>query len=273
MKISIITVCYNAENTIKDTIESVLNQTYSDFEYIIQDGKSTDHTLDIIYSYKDRFKERGIPYIVVSEKDGGIYNAMNKATKIAKGEWVEYMNADDSFYSETVLEAIFGPDNLKGIDAVYGAYSRHDNKKSYVFQSEDIDIMPQKMPFVHQTVFLRLSTFKEYMYDEEYRLCADYDAFFKMYADGKVFKQSSIVIANYSIGGVSGTANIKALKETISIREKHSAKYKITFKDRMRWKYMYCVMIIKKFIPEEVLCVARNIKAYIRVEMLHKTTT
>ena len=88
MKISIITVCYNAEDTISDTIQSVLSQDYEDVEYIIVDGKSTDRTLEIIQSIKSRIK-------LISEKDQGIYDAMNKGINIANGDVIGILNADD----------------------------------------------------------------------------------------------------------------------------------------------------------------------------------
>lgn len=273
MKVSIITVCYNAEKTIRKTIESVLKQTYTDFEYIIQDGLSTDHTMEIVKEYIPKFAEKGIPYRYESCKDNGIYNAMNKATQKAVGEWCEYMNADDSFYSETVLEEIFAFEDYEEYSAVFGGYCRHDDKNSYVFQSEEIDILPRKMPFVHQTIFIRTDVFKKYGYDESYKLCADYDAFFRMYADGHKFKRIEVIVANYSISGVSGSDNIKALDETIAIREKNIDQFPISNKSRLNWKYMRMMMYTKRLVPQSLMENLRKWKAYIRVVILKKNTT
>ena len=91
MKISLITVCYNSEATIKDTLESVLAQTYTNYEYIIVDGKSTDNTLKIINSYKKKFKDLK----VISEKDKGLYDAMNKGVMKASGDIIGILNSDD----------------------------------------------------------------------------------------------------------------------------------------------------------------------------------
>ena len=88
MRISIITVCLNSEVTIKRTIESVLTQTFDDFEYLIIDGASTDKTLMIVDKYRDSFNARNIPYYIYSEKDNGIYDAMNKGIK--KGDRWDY---------------------------------------------------------------------------------------------------------------------------------------------------------------------------------------
>ena len=97
-KISIVTVCYNAERSIKSTIESVLKQTYTDYEYILIDGKSTDNTYKIVCSYDKKFKNRGVQYRHISEQDQGIFDAMNKGIQMARGRYINFMNADDKFH-------------------------------------------------------------------------------------------------------------------------------------------------------------------------------
>ena len=112
MKISIITVCYNAEDTIGDTIQSVLSQDYKDVEYIIVDGKSTDRTLEIIQSIKNGIK-------LISEKDQGIYDAMNKGINTASGDVIGILNADDVYKNSQVLTAVM--DAFKAnVSIVYG---------------------------------------------------------------------------------------------------------------------------------------------------------
>lgn len=113
--ISVVTVSYNAVLTIEQTILSVINQTYPHIEYIIIDGGSTDGTVDIIKKYANR-----IAYWV-SEPDKGIYDAMNKGIRTAKGEWINFMNAGDLFYSKDTLEKVFSKsinDNIKVIISV-----------------------------------------------------------------------------------------------------------------------------------------------------------
>jgi len=100
--ISIITVCFNSENTIKDTIESVLNQTYKNIEYLIIDGKSSDETLNIIKSFEEKFNNSKITFKWISEADKGIYDAMNKGLKMANGELIGILNSDDWYELETV---------------------------------------------------------------------------------------------------------------------------------------------------------------------------
>ena len=102
MKISIITVCFNSENTIFDTLESVQSQNYENIEHIIVDGKSTDNTLNIIKKFKHVSK-------IISEKDNGIYDAMNKGIKISNGDIIGFLNSDDTFFDEYSLNTIIQP--------------------------------------------------------------------------------------------------------------------------------------------------------------------
>lgn len=107
MLLTVVTVCYNAENTIKKTMDSVIRQTWNrEIEYLIVDGKSTDKTINIIEeSVKDFPKHMSYEYI--SERDRGVYDAMNKAAAQARGEWILYMNADDYFVDDRVVESVF----------------------------------------------------------------------------------------------------------------------------------------------------------------------
>src|SRR5438105_14705 len=115
-RISIITVVYNNVANIEVTILSILNQTYKNIEYIVIDGGSTDGTLDVIKKYKDKIS------FWVSEKDNGIYDAMNKGIKVATGEWINFINSGDSYFDNDVLEKIMEAEyfNATSIDVIYG---------------------------------------------------------------------------------------------------------------------------------------------------------
>ena len=132
IRFSIITVCYNSESTIFETIQSVKNQTYTNYEHIIIDGSSTDNTLDIINKYKnnsDKVK-------VISEPDNGIYNAMNKGIKLASGELIVFLNSDDTFESNA-LEIITNHYNSK-IDIIYGNVYWQEKYNNKVYEKEMI---------------------------------------------------------------------------------------------------------------------------------------
>lgn len=115
--ISIITATYNSANTINDTIQSVLRQTNKDFEYLIIDGGSTDETIDIVKSYESEFSGR---LKWVSEKDKGIYDAMNKGIKMASGDIIGILNSDDYYTSDDILQTIADAFKCQNVDAIYG---------------------------------------------------------------------------------------------------------------------------------------------------------
>ncbi len=117
MKISIITVTYNSAFTLRDTIESVLAQTYQDIEYIIVDGLSKDNTMEIVREYEPQFNGR-MRY--VSEKDNGLYDAMNKGIKIATGEVVGIINSDDFYHRKDIIQLVAETMSDKRVQAVYG---------------------------------------------------------------------------------------------------------------------------------------------------------
>lgn len=120
MKLSIITVCFNAEKTIKKTIESILEQDTEEFEWVVVDGKSEDQTNRIIKSYLPQFQEKRIEVTYISEKDNGIYDAMNKGANLANGEYLTYMNADDLYYNENSVKDIIKVLENTFADIVYG---------------------------------------------------------------------------------------------------------------------------------------------------------
>ncbi len=113
MKVSIITITYNSESTLIDTIDSVLNQTYKDIEYIVIDGKSTDSTVSIIHSYKDKISK------FISEKDNGLYDALNKGIAMATGDIVGVLHSDDFYTNHQVIEKVVQTFKLNQADAVY----------------------------------------------------------------------------------------------------------------------------------------------------------
>lgn len=137
MKISIVTVTFNAEKTLYQAIESVLNQTYAPYEYIIKDGGSTDLTIEIAESFEERFRKKGIPYKIVSEKDNGIYDAMNRGIAMCSGDIIGMINADD-WYESDALETVNAAYEAEPFDLFYADVRLHKNDNvSFVKKSKN----------------------------------------------------------------------------------------------------------------------------------------
>ena len=200
--------------TMPLTIQRVIYTTYgifTDYEYIIIDGDSTDGTLDIIKRYINIFESKGIQYSYISEADSGIYNAMTKSLKIASGEWILFMNAGDSFFDSHVLENVFSQDYVD-YDFVYGdvvLYENNKYKKAFIGSIEDIN---DQSSICHQGAMTRTETLKEYGFDEKYRFAADYDYMIRLHKDDKAFKKINYMIAVFSLGGSSTKHSIQYLE-------------------------------------------------------------
>ncbi len=259
-KVTVVTVCYNAEKTIEDTVKSVLAQTYKNLEYLIIDGASADATLQIVEDYRPLFAEKGIAFRVISEKDSGIYNAMNKGIEKASGEWILFMNADDCFYDGEVINDIFQSSSYEGYAAVYGDGHRADQKGSYYTGAEPIDILPKKMPFIHQAVFTRKAVCQKYRFDETYQLCADYDMFFRMYADGMRFCRVRRIVCRYFLGGASAKQLTTAQNEVIRIKLHFQDRFPVSRKERLGWKADRIVRQLKGMLPPKMMSGLRALR-------------
>lgn len=167
-KISVVTVCYNAAAVIEETILSVLNQIYSNVEYIIIDGGSTDGTVDIIKKYANR-----IAYWI-SEPDKGIYDAMNKGIGVATGDFLNFMNAGDTFFSSNVIQEVFSKPIPNDYNVIYGKTKVSYAWGTYIITPPKIHVLLKKMCLCHQSLFVRTSTCKKNNFDISYRIIADY---------------------------------------------------------------------------------------------------
>ena len=220
-KFTIITVCRNIASTIRRTCESIVNQTFQDFQWIVVDGASTDGTLDILKEYSNRID------ILISEPDKGIYNAMNKGIKLATGEYVNFMNGGDEFYNNKVLEKVINY-GLKD-DVVYGNEIKINDQKSYLFNNWDNitnDILLTRHGITHQSSFTKAKLLKKYKFDEKYIIAADFDFFINVFQKGYRFYKIPDIINIFYENGISINMREKVEQEYIQIRKK---RYKITF--------------------------------------------
>ena len=210
MKLSIITVNYNDHNGLRKTVLSVLAQTFSDYEYIIIDGGSTDGSVDIIKEYDSR-----ITYWV-SEPDKGIYNAMNKAIDIAKGEYCIFMNAGDVFCSSDTLERVFSYSRCE--DIICGNTMMGDRHLetpeeitfSYLFSNA----------ICHQCAFIKTSLMAKYKYDENYTIVSDRKFFLQaLILDNCSYSRVPVDVVNYDIQGFSSVNPVLSRLEYDNVLE------------------------------------------------------
>ena len=200
--ITVITVVYNNVKHIEETIQSVINQTYSNIEYIIIDGGSTDGTVDVIKKYADR-----IVYWV-SEPDKGIYDAMNKGICKATGAWIGIMNSGDTFHSKTVLYDVFGVNDFSYYDIIYGNAIEISFDSNKLVKS-DICSSKRNIPpaYRHGASFVRGSVHKQYLFDlsqeKMYGYALDYDCICSLYRAGFRFKYVDVIIVDYDKDGIS----------------------------------------------------------------------
>lgn len=221
-RLSIVTVCYNAGQSIEETILSILNQTYDDFEYIIVDGGSTDGTNKVINHYLSAFHEKGITIKYISESDDGIYDAMNKGIEMAEGEWITFMNADDSYYSREVLSKIFEK-HYEGFDVLYGSTNYIIDKSKEIRKPCSLEVLGSDMAFAHQSSFVRTSVAQAKKFDISYELSSDYQFFLELWLENKKFHcLENIVVSNFSYMGRSRTKGYQSIKELRKIRCMHN---------------------------------------------------
>lgn len=197
MKITVITINYNNKNGLFQTIRSVITQTNKDFEYIVIDGGSNDGSREVILEY-----EKDIDYWV-SEKDSGIYNAMNKGIARAQGEYCIFMNSGDVFYNNKTLESIHS--YLDGTCIING---------DTFFQSGKVDKSPSEITLgfllistiIHQSTFIRTDLLKMNNYDEKYRIVSDWKFWLQeLIIKGVSYKNVHIPVSIFDEGGISNT--------------------------------------------------------------------
>lgn len=211
---TIITPVYNGEKTIERTIESVLNQTYKNIQYIIVDGKSTDKTLEIIErkNIDKRIK-------VISEKDKGIYDAMNKGINNSEGEIIGIINADDWYELDAVQKIVDEYKKSNGKLKVFYSDLKiyRDNKLLKVWRIKRLDLKKTMIP--HPTVFIPKKIYKQFgNFKDKYKINADWDLLLRLSIKKEIeFQKIEGTLANFSVGGISSDYPIKRLFDSLRI--------------------------------------------------------
>ncbi len=212
--LSVITVVYNNVNHIERTIKSVINQSYLNIEFLVIDGASTDGTLNILKKYQDKID------VLISEPDQGIYDAMNKGLKLAKGDYVLFMNSGDEIFAADTVEIIFN--SMAFADIYYGETEmlneqlesagrrRHQAPKQLNLSS-----FKHGMSVSHQAIYIKKSITKPY--DSKYKLSADIDWILDAISKAKTTVNTHQYVAKYLMGGMSKQKHRESLLERYDI--------------------------------------------------------
>lgn len=212
-RVSVITVCKNAQTFIRQTIQSVTEQTYSEIEYIIVDGHSSDGTADIVSEYLDKID------VYICETDYGIYDAMNKGIEKATGEWLCFMNAGDTFAHRNVVNDVFSNcSDYHGKMVIYGDFATSDGYKTV--KASEIAVIKYRMPFCHQSAFLRNQGF---YFRTDMQIASDYALFYDIFMayGSSAFFYTKCIIAVFDESGIS-VRNLKLLyKEYYKLHIEH----------------------------------------------------
>lgn len=217
-RLSVITIVYNNVRDIERTIRSVVNQTYANIEYVIVDGLSNDGTLQVIEKYKDRVTK------IVSEKDEGIYDAMNKGLALATGDYVIFMNSGDEFYNNETVAAVFA--SAEDADIYYGetemiaddgtslGQRRHKAPAKFTWRG-----FKYGMSISHQAIYIRRSLAEPY--DRRYQLSSDIDWIIRAAKKAKKIVNANRYVAKYLVGGMSKKKHRQSLLERFDIMKRN----------------------------------------------------
>lgn len=207
--VTVVTVVFNDKQNIEKTIHSVINQTYKNIEYIIIDGGSKDGTMDIVKKYKNFIDH------IISEKDNGIYDAMNKGIKLASGKWINFLNSGDTFNNKKVIESISFKD-YENYAMIFGNAKIYNTKKIFLKTLKALNLTKNNLILFgtrvvcHQAIFYNKKI--KFKYPKKYRLKGELYSYFEYLKHGKSAHLNS-VLCNYNLGGIGNILQKKNDKE------------------------------------------------------------
>ena len=214
-KVTVVTIVLNAVDVIERTLKSVIGQDYPNLEYIVVDGMSTDGTLELIQKYSSRIDT------LVSGKDGGIYQAMNKGAAMASGEWLLFMNGGDVFAGPDVISRTFANCDHAKIDFIYGDMIITHEGRRVIRIAPDALTLKDNNRFSHQSTFIRTNLQNEYSFDISEKIAADYDLYLRLFKAGKMFKHVDVVVSEFFTGGLSDRPPEETIRLQHRVYKKH----------------------------------------------------
>ncbi len=236
-KISIVTVVFNGLTELPNTIESIKKQNYSNVEYIVVDGGSSDGTLGVIKKYANAID------VSISESDYGIYDAMNKGVALSSGDFVIFMNAGDEFYGQDVLSEVVSRADFNS-DIIYAdKYLLGSRRNDGVIQSKAIDSIVYGMVCSHQSMFFRRSVLIDNKFSLNFGTSGDYELIIRLYANQYAFcRIPDLIVAYFQAGGVSDTNRLAAITNSIKGLY-HNNLLGIGAIASWSFKYAYCFLV------------------------------
>lgn len=216
MKLSIITINYNNKGGLHRTIESVLQQTFNDFEWIVIDGGSTDGSKELIEQNSKHFSHW------VSEKDNGIYHAMNKGIMKSQGDWILCLNSGDWLYESCTLEKVFA-NNYDGYDVVYGNMTAigEEGKRVLLYEKPISLYYFYKGQICQQASFFRKNLYSEALYDESLKIAADWAYCIDLILKGKRFYHIDLMVSYFDDNGISAKESPRKTLEIKRVIDEH----------------------------------------------------
>lgn len=207
-KISIITPTYNSEQTLGETINALLRQTFTDFEYIVIDGASKDGTVEKVKSFIPAFEKKGVKVTIISERDKGVYDAMNKGIAAAKGQLIGITNSDD-WYEDNALEVMWSKFTDGSVDQsncmLYGIERQWKDNKVYMVHRRGADYVGEGV-LPHATFFVAKGVYDKYgAFDLSVKVLADYDFYCRCLQQGVTLSGLDVIISNFRLGGLSSS--------------------------------------------------------------------
>ena len=243
-KFSIITVSFNTLNDFKNTLNSITEQIFKNFELIVVDGNSSDGTIDEIRKNEEHISQ----YII--EEDEGIYDAMNKGINFANSEWIIFLNSGDTFFNKNVLIEIDKID-LINYEIVYGKTIINNHNVRYSDNPKKINSNFISMPFCHQSSLVRTDLMKK-KFDLKYKVSSDFDFFLKCYRENRNFLFTNSYIASVKSGGLSDKNRQLVFNENIKILKNNNLNSRVSLLYFFKIKE-YFLSYIKKIIPKTIL--------------------
>lgn len=237
LKVSIVTISFNSEGCIGKTIESVLGQTYGNIEYLVIDGASSDSTVEIAEGYRAGLEKKGVSYRVVSEPDGGIYDAMNKGIRLAGGDIIGIINSGD-WYEPDAVETAVETFRATGCDLMFADIRMYKSDGSSFIKKARQRKFQTSRDWNHPTTFVRSELSKKYPF-RKLGIHDDYGFYLQIRKLGKKIVTADKVLADFSMGGASNHKNLKAAVRRI--RDRYRYCYRVN--GYSRWYLAECVVI------------------------------